>query len=42
MESFVTDQPWTDSMLDIAQFSICLANILMTGAAKPQGLINFS
>jgi hypothetical protein len=30
------------SMLDIAKFVICFANILMTEAAKPQGLINFS
>lgn len=42
IESLVTDQPWTDSMLDIAKFAICFANILMTGAAKPQGLFHFS
>jgi hypothetical protein len=42
IESLVTDQPWPDSMLDIAKFSICFANILMTEAAKPQGLLNFS
>jgi hypothetical protein len=42
IESLVTDQPWTDSMLDIAKFAICFANILMTGAAKPQALTNFS
>ena len=30
-----------DSMLDIAKFAICFANILMTGAAKPQGLFHF-
>jgi hypothetical protein len=29
-------------MLDIAKFAICFANILMTGAAKPQALTNFS
>jgi hypothetical protein len=40
-ESLVTDQPWPDSMLDIAKFAICFANILMTGAAKPQGLFHF-
>ena len=42
IESLVTDQPWPDSMLDIAKFAICFANILMTEAAKPQGLLNFS
>jgi hypothetical protein len=40
-ESLVTDQPCPDSMLDIAKLAICFANILMTGAAKPQGLFHF-
>ena len=42
IESLVTEQPWTDSMLEKAKFSICLGNILMSETAKPQGIYHFS
>jgi len=42
IESLVTEQPWTDSMLDTAKFSIFLSNALLFEAAKPQGVHDFS
>lgn len=41
-ESLVTDDPWPESMLEMAKFAIFVSNIVMRDAFNPQGVYNFA
>ncbi len=42
MESLVTDQPWTDSMLNVTKLALFFTYNLITEAARPKGVIKCS